>query len=150
MSDDPASPTDLYRLYLATAEKVSDRRAAANTWMLSVNSAVVGLYGWLSAGKTPLDDFAVGVWLWAIPAAGILVCLTWAALLASYSKLNAAKFRVLQEIEESLPFAALRREQDVYRAAGRRPLSGVEKLVPWCFAGLYAVLLVAAVAQAVQ
>ena len=35
---------ELYKLYLATAEKVSDRRAQANAWMLSVNSAVVGLY----------------------------------------------------------------------------------------------------------
>jgi len=41
----------LFELYLATAEKVSDRRAQANTWMLSVNSAVVALYGYLQADK---------------------------------------------------------------------------------------------------
>ncbi len=28
----------LFELYLATAEKVSDRRAQANAWMLSVNA----------------------------------------------------------------------------------------------------------------
>jgi hypothetical protein len=33
----------LFELYLATAEKVSDRRAQANTWMLSMNSAIVAL-----------------------------------------------------------------------------------------------------------
>jgi len=38
----------LFGLYLATAEKVSDRRAQANSWMLSVNSVIVGLYGYLS------------------------------------------------------------------------------------------------------
>ena len=41
----------LFELYLATAEKVSDRRAQANAWMLSVNGAVVGLYGHLQADK---------------------------------------------------------------------------------------------------
>ena len=34
----------LFELYLATAEKVSGRRAQANAWMLSVNGAIVGLY----------------------------------------------------------------------------------------------------------
>ena len=150
MSDDPTSRMELYRLYLATAEKVSDRRAAANTWMLSVNSAIVGFYGYLAAGKTPLGEPGRGIWLLAIPAAGILVCLAWAALLASYSKLNGAKFKVLQEIEEGLPFPVFRREQEVYRAAGRRSLSSVERLVPWCFAGLYGVLLVAAAAIAAR
>jgi hypothetical protein len=41
----------LLKLYLATAEKVSDRRAQANSWMLSVNSAIVALYGYLQADK---------------------------------------------------------------------------------------------------
>jgi hypothetical protein len=31
----------IFELYLATAEKVSDRRAQANSWMLSVNTAIV-------------------------------------------------------------------------------------------------------------
>jgi hypothetical protein len=47
----------LFELYLATAEKVSDRRAQANSWMLSVNSAIVALYGYLQADKM---DVGVG------------------------------------------------------------------------------------------
>ena len=38
----------VFELYLATAEKVSDRRAQANAWMLSVNSAIVAFYGCLT------------------------------------------------------------------------------------------------------
>jgi hypothetical protein len=41
----------MFELYLATAEKVSDRRAQANAWMLSVNSAIVALYGYLQTDK---------------------------------------------------------------------------------------------------
>ena len=41
----------------------------------------------------------------AIPAAGEIVCLSWAALLTSYRDLNRAKFAVLQQIEADLPVA---------------------------------------------
>lgn len=60
----------LFELYLATAEKVSDRRAQANAWMLSVNSAIVALYGYLQADKMAVGAAQKAVWLWAIPAAG--------------------------------------------------------------------------------
>src|SRR5215212_7739564 len=89
----------LYELYLATAEKVSDRRVQANSWMLSVNSAIVALYGYLQADKMAVGAAQKAVWLWAIPAAGILVCLARAALLASYRKLNRAKFTVIMQME---------------------------------------------------
>jgi len=55
----------LFELYLATAEKVSDRRAQANTWMLSVNSAIVALYGYLQADKLAVPNAQKTVWLWA-------------------------------------------------------------------------------------
>jgi hypothetical protein len=64
----------LFELYLATAEKVSDRRAQANAWMLSVNSAIVALYGYLEADKMAVGAAQKAVWLWAIPAAGVLAC----------------------------------------------------------------------------
>jgi hypothetical protein len=44
----------IFELYLATAEKVSDRRAQANAWMLSVNSAIVALYGYLQTSLLSL------------------------------------------------------------------------------------------------
>ena len=88
MSDAKDPKLKLFELYLATAEKVSDRRAQANAWMLSVNGAVVGLYGYLQADKMAVGPAQKAVWLWAIPAAGALVCLAWAALRASYRQLK--------------------------------------------------------------
>src|SRR4051812_41740688 len=100
----------LFELYLATAEKVSDRRVQANCWMLSVNSAIVALYGYLQADKMTVGAAQKAVWLWAIPAAGILVCLAWAALLTSYRKLNRAKFAVLMQMEADLPLPPFTRD----------------------------------------
>jgi hypothetical protein len=142
---DPTDPTlALFELYLATAEKVSDRRAGANAWMLSVNSALVALYGYLAADKPSVDIDQKKLWLCAIPAAGILVCLAWAALLASYRKLNAAKFEVLKELEANFPIPPFTREQAAYKKQNRTSLSHVEALIPFAFAALYALLCLAA------
>jgi len=133
----------LYELYLATAEKASDRRAQANTWMLSVNSAIVALYGYLQADKLAVDAAQKAVWLWAIPAAGALVCLAWVALLISYRKLNGAKFNVLKEIEVNLAFAVFTREQKFYHDDKRWSMSTIERFVPVCFVALYLIMLIA-------
>ncbi len=136
----------LYELYLGTAEKVSDRRAQANGWMLSVNSAIVALYGYLQADKLAVTVGQKSIWLWAIPAAGVIVCAAWAVLLTSYRKLNRAKFTVLQELEKDLAVQPFAREHMHYKREQRRSLSFIETAIPACFALLYAVMLGAALA----
>jgi ABC-type transporter Mla MlaB component len=113
--------------------------------MISVNSAIVALYGYLQADKMAVAAAQKAVWLSAIPAAGAIVCLAWVALLTSYRKLNRAKFTVLTEIEADLPVALFTREREAYRRDRRWSLSNVERVIPGCFALLYAVMLVAAV-----
>ena len=144
MADTKDPKLALFELYLATAEKVSDRRVQANSWMLSVNSAIVALYGYLQADKMSVGAAQKVVWLWAIPAAGAIVCLAWITLLTSYRKLNRAKFAVLTQIEADLPIPPFTREREAYRRDRRRSLSYVESLIPGCFALLYAVMLIAA------
>lgn len=145
MSDDTTS-IELYKLYLATAEKVSDRRAAANSWMLSVNSAIAVLYGYLAAEDATVGVVEKSIWLLAIPAAGILVSSSWAALLGSFSKLNSAKFDVLQEIERHFPLAPFTLEEEIYRDLELKGLSKVEKRVPYAFIALYAAMALASLA----
>jgi hypothetical protein len=135
----------VFELYLATAERVSDRRAQANAWMLSVNSAVVALCGYLQTDKLAVPGGQKAVWLWAIPAAGAIVCLAWVVLLTSYRKPNRVKFAVPQEIEADLPVQPFKREREVYTLDRRRSLSYVETAIPCCFALLYAAMLIAAI-----
>ena len=142
--DDPKFA--LYELFVATAEKASDRRAQANAWMLSVNSAIVALYGYLQTDKTiATSDAFAEIWLWAIPAAGILVCAAWFALLTSYRSLNHAKFAVLKEIENDLAFKLFSREEQLYTERGRISGSTIESVIPWTFAALYLAMVYAAV-----
>src|SRR3954447_13885098 len=83
------------------------------------------------------------VWLWSVPAAGVIVCAAWAVLLISYRQLNRAKFTVLQEIEADLPFQLFRREREAYRRNRRWSLSYIETAIPGCFALLYILMLIA-------
>ena len=144
MADEIDLKLAVFKLYLATAEKVSDRRAAANAWMLSVNSAIVALYGYLAADKLSVPVPQKGVWLWAIPAAGAIVSVAWAGLLASYRQLNRAKFGVLQEMEKDLPAQPFARERALYGRDRRRSLSQIEMAIPLCFLVLYAAIIAAA------
>lgn len=141
--DDPKLA--MFELYLGTAETVGDRRSQANAWMLSVNSAIVGLYGYLQTDKLAVPTGQRAIWFWAIPAAGIIVCASWTVLLTSYRKLNRAKFTVLQEIEKDLPLQPFKRERDVYTADHRRSLSYIETAIPSCFVLLYLAMLIAAI-----
>lgn len=143
VKDDPNF--ELYKLFLETIEKVSDRRAQANAWMLSVNGAIVALYGYLQSGKSiaPSPTFA-SIWLWAIPVAGILVCVAWFTLLTSYRSLNRAKFTVLKEMEGGFALAPFTREEVIYEAERRVSLSKIESVIPWTFIALYLAMAIAA------
>lgn len=143
MADGKDSKLAMFELFLATAEKVSDRRAQANSWMLSVNSAIVALYGYIQSDKMAVGVPPKAVWLWAIPAGGAIVCLAWAALLASYRKLNSAKYTVLAELEADLPASPFTRERQIYKQDGRRSFSQIEILIPACFVLLYIIMLFA-------
>ena len=127
------------RLY-KSAELVSDRRGTSNRWLLSVNSALIGLYGYIAAGKESVSMSEAEVWRLAIPVAGILVSFAWAGILASYRQLNAAKFSVLKEIETKLEPQIFSAEEAYYLKSGRWPLSRIELVIPWSFAALYAAL----------
>jgi hypothetical protein len=144
LADEIDPKLKVFELYLATAEKVSDRRAAANAWMLSVNSAIVALYGYLGAHKLSVPVPQKGVWLWAIPAAGAIVAVAWAVLLTSYRQLNRAKFAVLQEMEKDLPAQPFTKERAHYKRNRRRPLSKIETAIPLCFLVLYVGIIAAA------
>ncbi len=141
MVDENALSFKQYELFLESAEKVSDRRASNNKWMLSVNSAITSLYGYLSANGDKAETTAVLVWQWAIPTAGILSCLAWIALLTSYRKLNTAKFKVLNDIEEGLPHRMYAKEYEYLKSDNRLDFSSIERVIPASFIALYCVIL---------
>ena len=135
-----------YRLYVASAEKVSERRVSANNYLLTVNAFLVTLYGLLAASKFR------GYWVVLLPIAGTLVSLTWHRIITSYRDLNTVKFKVIHELEQQMPAALYDYEwhkADEGRGKAYHLLSHLERWVPIIFIVLYVVLAIVALADRV-
>jgi hypothetical protein len=127
-----------YKLFVETSQHVSDKRQNANNYLLTLNSSLVTLF------VTFLSTFGHHRWNVLIPIAGLLVCFIWHSLVESYKDLNAAKFRVIHELEEQLPVALFRYEWHVCGKGKDKdkyvPLTQLERWIPWMFGILYVAL----------
>ena len=86
-----------YKLYVESAEKISERRVSANNYLLTVNAFLVTLYGVLPGIET------ARYWKILVPVAGLLVAFTWHRIITSYRDLNTVKFKVIHELEQHMP-----------------------------------------------
>jgi hypothetical protein len=141
----PGNYFELYKLAVEMADRISMRRGTANSFFLTVNTALAALLG-----GTELR--------WYVAVAGIVLDVTWWALLRSYRELNGAKFEVILALEARLParlfgdeWDRLRREpvqlalrRDALRSwlAQYQELGRIERIVPWVFALIFLVELV--------
>src|SRR5947208_1921235 len=89
-----------YKLYVQMADKISERRQSANTFFLTINTALVAMLGivW-----PPTEQIIRPVWYLIVSMAGLALCFSWYRLLRSYRDLNSSKFRVVHAIEQLLP-----------------------------------------------
>ena len=128
-----------YKLYVESAEKISERRVSANNYLLTVNSLLITLYGLLAASPYK------GSWAVLVPIAGLLVSITWCRIITSYRDLNTVKFKVIHELEQQLPAALYGYEwQKAEEGRGKvyQPLTHLERWVPIVFMFLYIVLII--------
>jgi hypothetical protein len=128
-----------YKLYVESSNNVSDRRGNTQTFLLTANTLLVTIYA-LVAGKDVAIDSAARSWQLLIPLAGLLVAITWFALIQSYRSLNRAKFYVILSMENELPVRCFGLEWERLRhnrPDGHLALSRIEQVVPLIFGGLY-------------
>ena len=139
---DSGSLLEQYKLYVEMADRISQRRGAANTFFLTFNTAVVGaLAGFF---KDVPAEVSVTVFI-----AAAVLSIAWGVLLRSYRNLNTAKFEVIGVLEERLPanpyykaeWKALGEGKDLRRYI---PLSAIETVVPAVFFLIYVYLFIVA------
>ncbi len=133
-----AALLEQYKLYVEMADRVSARRALANTFFLTLNTAILTTIGLL------LKAHPNGArWALVFPLLILLVeCLAWFWIVRSYRQLNSGKWAVVGALEKRLPASPWWRAE--WEALGRGenparywPLTHVEQLVPLCFALTY-------------
>jgi len=141
----PADYMELYKLAVEMADRVSARRGTANTFFVTVNTALLAFLG--------LAELRAA---WPVAAGGVVISVTWALLIKSYRNLNTAKFMVINEAEKRLPLKVFYDEWQHLKKD--RPenwlpknwrawlkwyveFTIVEMIVPLVFAALYLVIL---------
>jgi hypothetical protein len=127
-----------YKICVEMADRISARRQTANTFFLTLNTALLAFLGLVVEGEgrtTPLP------WALAISGAGLILCYAWYRLVASYRSLNSGKFKVIHAIEHRLRVAPFEAEWEALGrgkdASRHLPFTRVERRVPWIFAALY-------------
>ena len=126
-----------YKLYVQSAENVSARRVQSSRYLLTLNAALVALYGFQSAG------FGQSYWALVVPVIGIPVSLLWYLIIKSHADLNRVKFEVIHEFERHLPAAMYKYEWRLAedgRGRSYRAVTAIEKWIPVLFATLHVVL----------
>jgi hypothetical protein len=128
------------------ADRISARRGLANTFFLTLNTAVFTVIGvfWK-------DRPQVSTWLLAVPLLILLVqCLGWFWIIRSYRQLNSGKWAVVGALEGRLPASAYWSAEWTALGKGEDPskywpLTHVEQLVPWLFATAYLIGFIAVI-----
>ncbi len=122
-----------YKIFVSSAEKVSDMRLSLNKFFITINSLIVTLFG------TFLDKLSWAVWI--VPVLGVGLAILWIKSINNYSELNSAKFEIINKIEEELPLDPYKREWDILENNGKyKTLSKTEKWIPYLFMCAYIVL----------
>lgn len=146
------SLVDQYRLFVESSERVLSRRQTADTFFLSINSALLIFAGVLFR-ETDLTSVVGGAAGAGLSVIGFFTNFTWRRMVTSSRQLNKAKFKIIHLLEAHLPAAAFTAEWD---ALGRgqdpslyRPFTGLETRIPAGLMVLYTAAATASLAVAV-
>lgn len=134
-----------YRIYLHIFNSTSDRSQKANEFFLGLNTAIIGILGYVETKVLPHGTMIFIL----IPFVGISVSYAWYRIINSYSQLNRAKFKVMHSIEQKIPLALFETEWEIL-GRGRDAkkyvhFSKIEKDIPLTFIALYIIILLATV-----
>ena len=135
MNENSKEILEIYKLHAELADRVSQRRLAANRLYVGL---LVGLLLFCGALLRMDGETAyVGPFLCLVGSVGVLLAISWRVIVRSYRQLNAGKFKALRELECALSWQFFQREWG-HLGEGNEPgryrrLSRVEESLPWVF-----------------
>jgi hypothetical protein len=133
-----AAILEQYKIYVEMADRISARRALANTFFLTLNTAIFTAIG-VFWNKQPAGDD----WTLAVPLVVLLgECLMWFWIIRSYRQLNTGKYAVVGALERRLPATPYWGGEWIALGEGKDrtrywPLSHLEQKIPVLFALAY-------------
>jgi hypothetical protein len=127
-----------YKLYVEMADRISARRAAANAFFLTLNTAAFTAIGFFWENRPHLS----AAYLVAPLLLLLALCLAWFWLVRSYRQLNSGKYAVIGALEEKLPASPYWRAEWAALGQGKDkarywPITHLEEWIPAAFALIY-------------
>jgi hypothetical protein len=138
----------LHKMMAESSEQLIQRRQRMNAFFITAIGSLLAIAGALAKfGAAQSAAVSLPV-IYAFGIIGLLLCNSWRNLIDNYGKLNAAKFRVILKLEESLSAQIFSAEWTAL-GKGRRPhkyrsFTSTENMVPLWFAILIFGLLIVA------
>lgn len=133
-----------YELYLAAAEKISDRRENANRYFYTLNAGILISTGFLL--NSSFESVLIILTLIFLSILGMIFSVIFWYLINSYKQLNEGKFKVLHKMEKDLPAQPYVDEWlELGRGKDRKkyfPFSHIERIIPVIFGIIYSSSLV--------
>jgi|SRR5476649_68395 len=116
---------DIYKICVEMADRTSERRLKNNSFLLTLNSAILSLAGFLFLKPNMQPFFIV-----ALSFCCIIINVYWLFLVLSYKKINTAKYVVITKIEDTFSIKPFQEEQIALDATKHYKLSDIEKFIP--------------------
>ena len=133
---------DQYNTYLSMLDNISDRRQKSNEFFMGLNSAIIGILGYVETKDVPHATIIFFI----VPIVGGLISYSWYNIINSYKKLNTAKFEVIHAIERRLPITMFETEWKILDQGKVKktyyPFTHIEIDIPKIFIGIYAFILI--------
>lgn len=133
---------DLYKFYVDTSLRTTERRNSANTFFVTANTGLFSALGVAHAAGLKILNFG---WMFFISSAGLALCYYWYRLIRSYKGLNEAKFTIIHRLECVMEYK-LFTDEWVELGEGKdpkvyQPVTELEMKIPGVFSLLYIVML---------
>lgn len=135
MESDRGTILDQYKMYVETAERVSERRLKTNQFYIGLLSGLLAVLTFIFSqnnfsGIQKYENHMVTI----VGILGVFINIAWLANLRSFRQLNRGKFKVIHEMESLLPFKPFDREWQIIQHGLKedkyRQLTVVEQYLP--------------------
>lgn len=142
----------LFKIMIETSEELIRRRQITNGFFITIIGGLLAGAGFVLKENIIADRSS---WLLLVPIfLGMLLCMSWWNLLDNYGKLNRAKFKVINKLEQQLSSQVFSAEWIALGKGVRkekyRSFTETEKRVPLLFGGLLVVVGFAIISEKVS
>jgi hypothetical protein len=133
-----------YKIYIQTAENISEKRMNTNKFYITFLSSIITIFFIIL--KLFKEDFNYQLIFILLSIFGITLSIIWRVNLHSYKQINRAKFKIIHKMEHNLPYRCFEKE---WKLLGNGKfltkyikLTNIEFFLPYLYAMLFLIVLI--------